>query len=333
MKFNLKNIRLIKTGPIKDMLISFTDSNNKPLDFVVIGGSNGSGKTTILESITELLNLLTRCAHMSPNYKRNTKYSQLDLMVDDEELTIWIGDKPTDAIHSEQNVLGYERLKSGRYRRKASGDLISYLHSQTHYDEEEIDCKDFGSITHIPDNLPTIIHFPGNRVIEKLKGNNQIYKETTPYNFIYKYKNIRQFEGSFQSYLIWLEYADKKTFRRITDFINQLEFGKKKFKINRLELEVEVVLKDGTTHSLDELSSGEQNLFIILTELRRRIDRPSIVLIDKIELSLHSAFQLKLLEGLHNLQKIIPMQVIVTTHSTSVFNYLDNDARRVLNQF
>lgn len=336
MHFNLERLRIIKSGPIDDLLIDFINpETKKPLDFCVIGGVNGSGKTTILETIQELISLLLRCPHMQPNFKKNVKYAQLDLLVNDIPFTIYYGIKPVNAKIYEDNFLGYEkRVGSDRFKRLRAGDIISTLHYLTHEEEDkEIKCKDFRNIEHSDEKLPTIIYFPGHRVIEPIKERNQIYKEETVYKLVHKYENIRQFEGSFESYLIWLDYAEKPTFRKIIKFLNELGFKGKQFSIDRKNLKVQIKVRKGEKHGLHELSSGEQNIFIMLTELKRRIDRQSIVLIDEVENSLHPAFQLRLLDGLRKIQKQVPIQIITTTHSKQVFKYVDNICIRSLNEF
>ncbi|MCW3058963.1 MAG: cytochrome c biosis protein CcmA, partial [Capsulimonas sp.] len=81
------------------------------------------------------------------------------------------------------------------------------------------------------------------------------------------------------------------------------------------DLKAIVITREGQVHNVDDLSSGEQNLLILLLELRRRLIPNSIVLIDEIENSLHPAFQYKIGEALKEMQREIPFQLIVTSHA------------------
>ena len=84
---------------------------------------------------------------------------------------------------------------------------------------------------------------------------------------------------------------------------------------------------------LEQLSSGEQNILIMLLELRRRLIPHSIVLIDEIENSLHPAFQHRIVNGLKRLQEIIPFQLIVTSHSLTILEAFGTQSARILTQF
>jgi predicted ATP-dependent endonuclease of OLD family len=81
------------------------------------------------------------------------------------------------------------------------------------------------------------------------------------------------------------------------------------------------------------MSSGEQNILIMLLELRRRLLPYSIVLIDEIENSLHPAFQRKLAEALKRMQKLIPFQLIVTTHALPMVETFGPASTRILTEF
>ena len=48
----IKNLHIKEFKGLRDISINF-EKNDKPLDLVILAGSNGSGKTRILESIKE----------------------------------------------------------------------------------------------------------------------------------------------------------------------------------------------------------------------------------------------------------------------------------------
>ena len=79
-----------------------------------------------------------------------------------------------------------------------------------------------------------------------------------------------------------------------------------------------ITLHDGSMHPLDQMSSGEQNIFILLISLWKQLSPGSIVMIDEVEGSLHPAYQYKLMFALQKLQDIWDFQLIITSHSVDV---------------
>jgi AAA15 family ATPase/GTPase len=77
----------------------------------------------------------------------------------------------------------------------------------------------------------------------------------------------------------------------------------------------------------------EQNILIMLLELRRRLIPGSIVLLDEIENSLHPAFQHRLAQNLLQLQKQIPFQLILTTHQAVFVKIFGENSTRILTEF
>jgi len=161
----------------------------------------------------------------------------------------------------------------------------------------------------------------------------QIHREEITYQWCYRYQNQKYFQGSLESYLIWLDYAEPEIFQVVIDFINQLNFEGKTFYIHRKTLSVMVKTRDGNEHPLNKLSSGEQNILIMLLELRRRLIPGSIVLLDEIENSLHPAFQHRLAQNLLQLQKQIPFQLILTTHQSVFVKIFGENNTRILTEF
>jgi predicted ATPase len=158
----------------------------------------------------------------------------------------------------------------------------------------------------------------------------QLYREETKYKWVHRYETVRSFKGSLSSYLVWLEYSDPPAFEQVRGVLNRIAGGNKTFEIDRKNLRAVVRTASGDTHDLSLLSSGEQNLLILLLELRRRLLPGSIVLIDEIENSLHPAFQHRLAQALLQLQEEVPFQLIATTHAETFVDVFGPKATRVL---
>ena len=68
-----------------------------------------------------------------------------------------------------------------------------------------------------------------------------------------------------------------------------------------------------------ELSSGEKQLLLILLTVLNQDEKPSILLMDEPEISLHLRWQYELIEILRTLNP--NCQLIIATHSPSIFNH------------
>jgi ABC-type lipoprotein export system ATPase subunit len=323
MKLELRAIRVKNCGPLDDVRVEFYDDQGKTLPVCVLAGANGSGKTTILEVIVWIMQGLG-------GLDRRSKfsflgYAQLDILFNGFEFSIAYGDKPDDVVLPAKH---YFFFRDGRIH-ATQIEGLDRIHSQR---RASLESPGFGKSSANGDLAPSIFYFPHTRSLDPVAGS-QLNKESLPYQFIHRLDVVRSFPGSLNSYLIWLEYAEPEQFKAAQNFLNELDFEGKTFHVQRKTLDILVRTRDGHEHKLHELSSGEQNLLIILLELRRRLLPYSIVLIDEIENSLHPAFQHKLAQALLKMQQMIPFQLIVTTHSWTFAEIFGPSATRVLTKF
>lgn len=329
MKLELRAIRVKNCGPLDDVRVEFYDEQEKTLPVCVLAGANGSGKTTILELIVWLAAGVTGLVINDDS--RLPEYAQLDLRVHGSEFSVAFGKKPPDVILPvEHNFFVWD---GGLRKNLTFGSLVKELEEQIHRQHHaEIEASGFTASPGNGDRVPSVLYFPYTRSLEPVTGS-QVTKESLPYQFVHRFDVVRSFSGSLSSYLIWLDYAEPEQFKAAQEFLNELDFEGKTFHVQRRTLDIMVRTRDGHEHKLHELSSGEQNLLIILMELRRRLLPHSIVLIDEIENSLHPAFQHKLAQSLLKMQQMIPFQLIVATHSWTFAEIFGPSATRVLTKF
>ncbi|EDN68959.1 hypothetical protein BGP_2708 [Beggiatoa sp. PS] len=348
MKIKILSLIIKNGGALKDVKIDFTD-NGQPQSVIVLGGANGSGKTTVLELIFELVALFRFHQHITkkiPDILKQTEYAELELLIDDEKHSVFFDkasfpDKQTQEkifqLHQEDNNkhgIVYQAFFENAQGWSMSNSEISEKMSrlialkQGKPSSFILSSSDLNKL----ETIPSILYFPHNRELLPVTGE-QIHREEIKYQWCYRYQNQSNFPGSLESYLIWLDYAEPEIFQSVIDFLNQLDFEGKTFYIHRKTLSVRVKTRNSGEHAFNQLSSGEQNILILLLELRRRLIPGSIVLLDEIENSLHPAFQHRLAKNLLQLQRQIPFQLILTTHQPTFVKIFGENCTRILTEF
>jgi len=348
MKLELRSVRIKNIGPIDDIKIEFSNTKGKTLPVCVIGGANGSGKTTMLEVIASLAEILQTGKAGAFLRSKPNGYAQADLLIDKYDFSIFFGTLPDNAElkeeHCGEQVEGVTFVSTPLYAdlhqrivsqqgNPSSGAYNSSAWNAAGWNEGNPSPRQLSEIYWTANEwVPSLIYFPHSRSLEPVSGQ-QIQKEEANYRLIHRFQTVRRFPGSLTSYLIYLDYADHERFSDVRQFLNELNFDGKTFHIDRKKLDVIVKTANGHEHSLHELSSGEQNLLIIFTELRRKLLPGSIVLIDEIENSLHPAYQHRLAQGLLALQREVSYQLIVTTHAPAFVEIFGKENTRILTPF
>jgi predicted ATPase len=337
MQINLLSLTIKNCGALKEVKIDFTD-NGQPESVIVLGGANGSGKTTVLELIFALFDLfkIHDPRFITGGLLKNiqlilphTEYAEIEMLIDGKKTAVFFDNPPhlREVIsHGNKHGIVFHRITHDWGYQYS--DISEQLYHSIRLNEEQ--SINFSS--NDKNTLPSILYFPHHCELLPVTGE-QIHREEVKYQWCYRYQNPSHFPGSLESYLIWLDYAEHDIFQGLIDFLNQLNFEGKTFHIHRKTLSVKVKTRDGNEHGLNELSSGEQNILILLLELRRRLIPGSVVLLDEIENSLHPAFQHQLAQNLLQLQRETPFQLILTTHQPTFVKIFGEKRTRILTEF
>jgi predicted ATP-binding protein involved in virulence len=122
---------------------------------------------------------------------------------------------------------------------------------------------------------------------------------------------------------------------RLTDEINSIFEGldlNTKFKGISKSINREVIFENDIRDDikLDELSTGEQQLFVKALHLKMMALKNSLILIDEPELSLHPNWQNHILRIYQNIANQGNNQLIVATHSPQIISSTPNQSLRIL---
>jgi len=304
-KIHIKNVK-----GIKDLELSFK-KDDKILDLIVLAGINGSGKTTILEAIKDFFD------NKNVNYSDTEKSNvNLDIFFEDFEKK-QIEEAEKSSIDNYEHKLQdfFSALQSYEYYRKNNGEYYSYL------------------IAKFFENPPKIIYVPSENKFEEI----QTYSTTLSreYKFINTInsniiRDIPSYIATRRNYLATIEedLTMKEVTNKVVNEINSI------FNILELDAKLKGFSKDektlpifensaGEEFDINDLSSGEKQLFLRTLSIKMLEPNNSIILIDEPELSLHPKWQQRIIEVYKKIGE--NNQIIVATHSPHILGSVSNE--------
>lgn len=284
----IKNLHIKEFKGLRDISINF-EKNDKPLDLVVLAGSNGSGKTRVLESILKY-------------FQDNLNYKQNNI-----EAGIFYEEKEKNCISNFQSFF-YEL------------ECFSYYEANDSLREKHIEIKNKLDI------LPKVIYVPTEINFQKMDVASttlvQEYKfinivDTNLIKDIPSYIATKMISAMLKNKNEKVGDVQKKVFNEINEIFENLS----------IDVKVEDISQDGRnitlfTNSLgdefdiNELSSGEKQLFLRTLAIKMLNPENSIILIDEPELSLHPKWQQRIVDVYRKIGK--NNQIIIATHSPHI---------------
>lgn len=274
---------------LKNLKIDFT-YNGKVRDLTVIAGANGSGKTNILKYIYDYFN--------NQDYYNYLKES-LNIYYEEEEKKLF------------DKLGGYffDALKSFEWYKNQNSNDISFL-------EVKNNLKIFPKIIYIP----TEINFQNITTKTNMLKREYNFLNIVDSNLI---SNIASYIATRITYISNTEedLTGKQVRERVAQEINGV------FEILDLDIKFVGVSRDersspiftnslGEEFDINDLSSGEKQLFIRTLAIKMLEPENSILLIDEPEISLHPKWQQKIIEVYKRIGK--NNQIIVATHSPHI---------------
>ena len=322
-KLKIKNYKSIKDFELLRDGLAWSEARIP--DVCLIGGANGSGKTSLLEVIYYGLD-----AVVSRNMGRDRELHPWFSQSTDAELVMQFSAQGLDELTSIL-LFKQEAEKIG-----AAKDQISINFGN------ELD----GVINRLAivgkklanDNMSSvcgtgILYFPSKRQLSIPSGSKGPGRWKDYENFIWKWDNPSSWERSIEQHFYTAKYADllsKENGSEHSHYFDNYQQAFQHFFQGAKELafsnhgDLFVRCHNGSTHGLEQLSSGEQQILVLLAELHYRWLPNAIVLFDEPELHLHEQWLSALWESLLKLRSERGGQLIVATQSDYLFrNTLD----------
>lgn len=298
----VKNIHFKNHKVLKNLEIDFT-KNGEVLDTIVIAGINGNGKTNLLKYIYDYFN--------NNYFYNNDLANSIEFLFEKEE--------------KETNELIHNNLFNS----------LNLYETNRLYNPEDSNFKLLNNSLKV---LPKIIYIPTEINFQNIQTTTNMLERK--YNFLNivdtnLISNIASYIATRVTYISNTEedLTGKQVRERVAKEINDI------FSILDLDIKLKGLSKDersmpmfsnsiGEEFDINDLSSGEKQLFVRTLAIKMLEPENSIILIDEPELSLHPKWQQNILEVYKKIGK--NNQIIVATHSPHILGSVPKENLIVL---
>jgi AAA domain, putative AbiEii toxin, Type IV TA system/AAA domain len=316
-----------------------------PSNLFMLLAKNGLGKTTLLECICLLFGLLgnaTPIPASSIQLGRGGR-AQVDVRVtctiEDKTqtvlLSISIGDEgplvPWSAIDLDEIAqasawahVAFD-VSSGGNIFEASNELGRLIHSHVQANLHTVPAGLRGEAS----DLPCVLLFPANRAIFTPRSVKAVARPSA-----WGYQPALRFETdgpewdtSVDNLLVWLEWLNDTRIEELLDYLNKNVFAENGKTIRRPERELltTYVSTATGTHPLTYLSHGERALLQFFARTLCHMTRNTVILIDEIELHLHTKWMNRFFQSLKTLLREVPsLSIVFTTHNRELIRLFDH---------
>ena len=304
----IRNLYITEYKGLRDITLNF-ENNNNVLDLVVLAGENGSGKTRVLESIYYYFEMLrSKVVSLELFYEKNEN-EVLDNLMSTEGLTEIEKEMQKDIEYVDclRNIKYYNQ----DYKEGGNQNINSKIISQS-FEKLKI--------------FPKIIYVPTEINFQKMNAASTTLIQEYKFINIVDTNLIKDIPSYIATKIIseMLKNKNEKVGdiqKKVFDEINEI------FETLGIEVKIEDISQDGRnipifTNSsgdkfdINELSSGEKQLFLRTLAIKMLNPENSIILIDEPELSLHPKWQQRIVDVYRKIGK--NNQIIIATHSPHV---------------
>ena len=311
----IKNLHIKEYNGLENLDINF-ESEGKVLDLVVLVGINGSGKTRVLESIRYWFEMFrSKAVNVELFYEEN-EIEVLESLMDSEGLTEVEKEAQKDIEFTDclRNIKFYN---------------YDYRHNKTenrNYNSKIIS-RSFEKLK----IFPKIIYVPTEINFEEIKkAQTNLKKEYSFINIVdsYEIKDIPSYIATRISKVaneeenLTMGQVRKKVFAEINGIFEILELDVKLSEISKDENSMPIFTdSSGKKFGINELSSGEKQLFLRTLAIKMLEPENSIIMIDEPELSLHPKWQQKIVDVYRKIGR--NNQIILATHSPHILGSVE----------
>ena len=332
--------------------ISFLDPLTDTVrPITAIAGTNGTGKTTILEVIEAFLKYFTM-GYPQPSFLAELEESrgsvQIVVEIEKADLPFLDSSIKAEAPLSIYMAVGdREKLPKFAAARHPPHSAALFSPSRT-LSSSGLGSKLKEQARHFSKHLVSLygglIYFPHHRQLTSKKGG-PIQAPPEVNDWLFHYSSSDKWEGSLEQLWVWQNYLDLEAqvlgqpavnLKPFTETIEQMLGAKRSIWIERGRVWVTPPNDQYNGRAarvlLEALPAGEQQLLLLVAELTRHRRKGAVIMIDEPELSLHPTLQRQLLHYLRTFAREWDSQIILATHSLEILRAVHQSERLILDQ-
>lgn len=338
----IRRVILKRVRNFRDFDRSFEDSwTGRVPEALLLMGPNGSGKSTLLKVVAQLwqgfasfLQKEERPAAPPDNvFAPSPEFAAIEL-TGRLDKPVWLyaatGDRAhRDFVATQQDTyrigLMYKHTANGipgsrfwlyEYAAPGQGEAVgltrgdplpSWAEGLTQYlimapSQADVD-------------LPNMVYLDSEgRQLLSLREKFSVQPEAEEFRWLARYEPVTSRRGSVQNYLYNLKAVNPETFYDIVKHANAFLSGKRVADFDVRTGDLLVRIEGGDSHPIEELSSGEKQVLLMLATITRWLRPGGIVLIDEPDLHLHVSLATALVSHLRRLVSEMGGQLIVASH-------------------
>jgi ABC-type phosphate/phosphonate transport system ATPase subunit len=337
-------------GPLADSEIGFKNDWTGEIESnVLLTGPNGCGKSTLLRVVAMLWDAFGHWLDLDKVLPHQHPLTQIvkpeggvavifhstgDLGPD--SFGLYYGRdsfvEPLLSANQDINWLGEIIVKNGKMSRSLRQVRVNRKPGQqTRWTDEIALFRQRMALTSMSVDMPNLIHLDAEerRWIRPKRNIASLSQDDLNLRWLANYKATEDWKGQLEASLFNMKATMPDRYPKMVALLNNFLTGK------HIEQEIlpgqrqQILLANGATHNLDELSSGEHQVLIMLFTVQRWLQPGGVVLIDEPDLHLHPSLILQLLASIENIVAKKNGQLILTSHATDVWQRYDNLGMRI----
>lgn len=299
----IKKVLISNYKNLKNLEMNF-EKNGEILDLVVLTGSNGSGKTRILECVLSCFE-----NYINSNYQENK--NRLDISFQENEKKCFEGNFDLGTF--------FKILNNYNWKKAEHFILGDNSKKDDFFEKEKIlndNLKIFPKIIYVPTEINfQKMNTASTTLVQKYKFINIV--DTNLIKDIPSYIATKIITAIFQNKNEKVGDVQKKVFDEINEIFGILDIDVKIEDISQDGRNIPIFKNSaGEKFDINELSSGEKQLFLRTLAIKMLNPENSIILIDEPELSLHPKWQQRIVDVYKKIGK--NNQIIIATHSPHI---------------